>query len=488
MSDTLRYPSVPPKTLANDLSSTGTLIQLTECNDWAGNALTTADFNTSYIPATLINDSRTLAEFVLIDASTIANATTTGLLIYRRGLKYYAEGDSTDADEVTANKLAWTQGETKLLLGSNPPYMYGQFPSRGNDETITGLWEFPSGANNPTIGSSYLAPTLDNQIATKKYIDDIAIAGTPDASTTVKGSVEIATGAELAAGTGTGGTGAILVPAGDSFTNTPAGAGDENKVAVLNSAGQFDEGFINVGALTPTGMITQFAGRTAPTGWLLCDGSAVSRATYADLFGVLSPTVGTFTITVAAPAVVTLTAHGLATGDSIYLTTTGALPTGLAVNTRYWVVKVDANTFNLSTTLANALAGTKITTTGTQSGVHTAMGCAYGLGDGSTTFNVPSFKGIVPVGFDQSQTEFAGLGQTGGEKTHTLTTAEMPSHTHTMGSARNGGSGGSATDYPKQSDNGGTTPALSGLTGSQGSDGAHNNIQPYVTVSFIIKT
>lgn len=244
MSDTLRYPSVPPKTLANDLSSTGTLIQLTECNDWAGNALTTADFNTSYIPATLINDSRTLAEFVLIDASTIANATTTGLLIYRRGLKYYAEGDSTDADEVTANKLAWTQGETKLLLGSNPPYMYGQFPSRGNDETITGLWEFPSGANNPTIGSSYVAPTLDTQIATKKYIDDVAIAGVSDATTSVKGIVEIATGAELAAGTGTGSTGAKVVPAGSSFKNTSAGAGDVNKVPVLGADGTLDNTFM----------------------------------------------------------------------------------------------------------------------------------------------------------------------------------------------------------------------------------------------------
>lgn len=244
MSDTLRYPSVPPKTLANDLSSTGTLIQLTECNDWGGVALTAANFNTTYIPGTLINDARTLAEFVLIDASTIANATTTGLLLYKRGLKYYAEGNATDLDEVTANKLPWTQGETKLLIGTNPPYMYAQFPAKGNDETITGLWTFPNDGNTPRLGSSYVAPTLDTQVATKGYVDAIAFAGAPDASTTVKGVIEIATGAELAAGTGTGGTGAVLVPAGDSFTNTPAGAGDENKVPVLDAAGRLASDFM----------------------------------------------------------------------------------------------------------------------------------------------------------------------------------------------------------------------------------------------------
>lgn len=81
---------------------------------------------------------------------------------------------------------------------------------------------------------------------------------------------------------------------------------------------------------------------------------------------------GTVTITIASPGVVTKTAHGLVTGDTITLTTTGALPTGLSVATTYWVIRVDANTFKLATSLANAQAGTAITTTGTQSGTHTA--------------------------------------------------------------------------------------------------------------------
>lgn len=81
---------------------------------------------------------------------------------------------------------------------------------------------------------------------------------------------------------------------------------------------------------------------------------------------------GDFTVTIASPAVFTLTAHGLETGDVVYLTTTDTLPTGLLANTTYYVVKINANTFNLATSYANATAGTpvKITTTGTQSGTH----------------------------------------------------------------------------------------------------------------------
>ncbi len=249
-------------------------------------------------------------------------------------------------------------------------------------------------------------------------------------------------------------------------------------------AADLNASFLNV---APIGAVHMFIGNTAPTSYLLCDGSAVSRATYASLFALICATLGTFTVTIASPAVVTLTGHGLATGDSVYLTTSGALPTGLAINTRYWVIKVDANTFNLASSLANALAGTKINTSGSQSGTHTATLCPFGLGDGSTTFNIPNLKGSVPVGKNQSDAEFAGLGQNGGEKTHTLTQAETPAHTHTMGTSRNGGGGGWATDYPGPASTGGSTQGLTGPTGSVGSDGSHNNLQPYLALNFIIR-
>lgn len=76
---------------------------------------------------------------------------------------------------------------------------------------------------------------------------------------------------------------------------------------------------------------------------------------------------GTATMTIAAPAVVTLTGHTYTNGDQITFTTTGALPTGLTVGTVYYVVNAATNTFQVSATSG----GTAITTTGTQSGVHT---------------------------------------------------------------------------------------------------------------------
>lgn len=79
----------------------------------------------------------------------------------------------------------------------------------------------------------------------------------------------------------------------------------------------------------------------------------------------------TITVTIAAPGVVTWTGHGMSTGQSITFTTTGALPTGITANTQYFITVVDANTFKLSTSLANVAAGTFITTTGSQSGTHT---------------------------------------------------------------------------------------------------------------------
>ena len=75
----------------------------------------------------------------------------------------------------------------------------------------------------------------------------------------------------------------------------------------------------------------------------------------------------TFTVTIAAPGVLTLAAHGLAINDTVMLETDGALPTGLSVDTVYYVVAtVATNTFSISATKG----GTAITTSGSQSGIH----------------------------------------------------------------------------------------------------------------------
>lgn len=81
-------------------------------------------------------------------------------------------------------------------------------------------------------------------------------------------------------------------------------------------------------------------------------------------------TTDTITMTIANPGVVTTT-KDLKTGTPVKFTTTGALPTGITAGTQYYWIRTSATTGNLATSKANALAGTTITTSGSQSGVHT---------------------------------------------------------------------------------------------------------------------
>lgn len=82
------------------------------------------------------------------------------------------------------------------------------------------------------------------------------------------------------------------------------------------------------------------------------------------------PKASTVTMTIASPGVVTWNTHGLAAGDAIKFSTTGALPTGVTAGTTYYVIAtgLTANSFQFSATVG----GSAVATTGTQSGTHTA--------------------------------------------------------------------------------------------------------------------
>lgn len=84
----------------------------------------------------------------------------------------------------------------------------------------------------------------------------------------------------------------------------------------------------------------------------------------------------TVTISIAAPGVVTWTGHALIAGDEVVFTTSGALPTGITAGTTYYVLSsgITANTFQIGATAG----GSAITTSGTQSGTHTATAPRYG--------------------------------------------------------------------------------------------------------------
>lgn len=67
---------------------------------------------------------------------------------------------------------------------------------------------------------------------------------------------------------------------------------DPVKTAVESINTNVNDAFNSVAGFVPAGLVLPYAGTTAPTGYLLCDGSAVSRTTYADLFTVISTTYG----------------------------------------------------------------------------------------------------------------------------------------------------------------------------------------------------
>jgi microcystin-dependent protein len=135
------------------------------------------------------------------------------------------------------------------------------------------------------------------------------------------------------------------------------------------------------------------------------------------------------------------------------------------------------------------------------------IGTTYGIGDGVSTFNLPNIQGRIVAGLDPVQSEFQTIGLTGGEKSHTLTEAEMPAHSHVLtdpGHSHMLNESQGQASYVFFNGNYVMTSEL-GLTGgvesfvstqtnstsitiaSTGSGLAHNNLQPYIVMNYYIK-
>lgn len=272
-------------------------------------------------------------------------------------------------------------------------------------------------------------------------------------------------------------------------TDTTLAANSDAKIATQKAVKAYVDGGGDISITTkivPTGAILPYGGATAPSNFLLCNGGAVSRTTYANLFAILSTSYGvgdgstTFNLpnlqgrfplgySASAPTkvltfasrssnVITVTglddhAHNeLQTGQAIFYATDGTVITGLTDDTTYYVVRVTSTTFSLATSVANANAGTVITLSGD--------------GTGTQTFTITYTA--------------RPLGQTGGEEIHALTDAEMPSHKHRLG-----GNDGGSSSFPGQ---GSDTDYSGGYTDVAGSDTPHNNMPLFQVVNYIIKT
>lgn len=259
---------------------------------------------------------------------------------------------------------------------------------------------------------------------------------------------------------------------------TKLGIGDiEARVAAIESAPAPSASSFDVGDYA-------WSARAAKTKWLLCNGAAVSRTTYADLFTVLGTrygagdgsttfnlpnsagrmllAAGTGAVTEAVAAaswnattdVITVASNTekWPTGRKVRLTTTGSLPAGLALATDYYVIRLTATTIQLASSLANAVAGSPINFTTAGSGTHTI----------THTFTTRT------------------LGNLGGEETHALTVAEIPAHTHNYNTYNT--FGGSS----ELMNTGSVSFTSSSASEGTGGSGDHNNMPPYQVENLFI--
>jgi microcystin-dependent protein len=221
----------------------------------------------------------------------------------------------------------------------------------------------------------------------------------------------------------------------------------------------------NTGGL-PIGSVIDFAGVVVPTDYLLCDGSAYNRSTYANLLASL--------------------VQGITCSTSNTLNTI----TGISSTANMYVgMQVEGIPIPSGTIVASIIDGTSITisNSATASGSYLLVFYSWGNGDGSTTFNVPDLRRYTTIGSKGTGTSTIGnqTGQEGGFESHIVGLNEIPNHTHDdPGSPFIVGAG--AATFQGAPNTGSTATATGNIT-SYGSQTALSLIQPSAIVTKCIK-
>ncbi len=253
---------------------------------------------------------------------------------------------------------------------------------------------------------------------------------------------------------------------------------------IFNGAGDGTSVGLNVGS----GKTLKVAGTLDIDGTIDCEGGAIDNTT----IGASTASTGAFT---------TLSSSSLATLNSITCAGTSTLTTvdinGGAIDG----TAIGAN--SASTVAATTVSATTVTasshinTTGGQYQLNGTnifekiypVGSIYINATNSTNPGtllgfgtwVAFGAGKVPVGIDSSDSDFDTAEETGGSKTHTLSTSELPSHTH-GGIFPSGASGSFSQAFDVDNPGTGADLGSEKTTSATGGGGAHNNLQPYIVV------
>lgn len=227
------------------------------------------------------------------------------------------------------------------------------------------------------------------------------------------------------------------------------------------------------------GEIIMFGASTPPTGWLACDGAAVSRTDYSDLFAVIATTygVGDGSTTFNLPDMGARFPVGVGTGHAL-ASTGGSASTTLSVGQ---LPSHTHTTPNHSHTIAHthtiththALGGS----TGNQSANHTHSGSTLTLASQSTA----STNHVHGGGAGSAAQSINAAGSTAAGAIGGSTGNQSANHTHTL--PANTGASNTASTGASSAGNSGTAAPTTDATGSGDSI---ENRPPYLTVNFII--
>lgn len=242
-------------------------------------------------------------------------------------------------------------------------------------------------------------------------------------------------------------------------------------------------------SLHETGDIITSA-RSSKTGWLLMDDSERSNTTYEDLLDVLianintassshwlkaGTSVGTATFDESSDEV-TISSHGLSNNAPIYFQTTGALPSELSANTKYYVLVVDDDTIQVESSVGG--------------------GAIDFTDNGSATTNcynsfICDMRGRIGVGADNmggssanrlSETEGDNVGQSEGDEDGVAAHTHSPPNKTYFVEANSGIWSG----WTSQVGSSQQAPTFTTATGSTGT--SSGNMPPYGTMNYFIKT